>query len=114
MTTRDESEPITPDQAQIAAAALDLVAGGLITVDNGHLFKVHLAQKCEGESCWVHNPSGHHMASWPIQWNASLRTVFRICTHDVEHPDPDDVDYYGGLGVDTTEHDCDGCCSTTA
>jgi len=92
MTAPDGIGPLTPDQAIIAAASLDLAAGDLVAVHNGILTKVHSASLCAGEHCWVHNPSPHHMSTWPI-WSARSRTALRICPHDFDHPDPDDVTY---------------------
>jgi hypothetical protein len=109
MSTADGIGPLTPEQASIAAASLDLAAGDLVAVHNGILTKVHPASLCAGEPSWVHNPSAHHMSTWPIYWNAGSRTAVRICSHDFDHPDPDDVAYNEGVGRDVSKHECDGC-----
>jgi hypothetical protein len=90
---------------------------------------VHPGEQCEGRDipCCVHNPSGHHMVSWPMTWRADTRVMERRCVHDIGHPDPDHLAYVYSL---TPEHDCedvseceylhlewqgihscDGCCS---
>lgn len=78
MNADDEIGPLTPEQASIVAAELDLAAGELVAVKNGVLTKVHRASLCTGEHCWVHNPSVHHMATWPIYWNASSHAALRV------------------------------------
>lgn len=80
-------------------------------VGNGILTNVHSRELCKGRSCVLHNPSEHHMRSWPTLFRADLGFMERICPHGVGHPDPDDLEYQitqgrGYLGT----HGCDGCC----
>lgn len=71
----------------------------------------HPLDECVGMACVIHNPSGHHMDSWPAQWR-SAGVLVRICTHSLAHPDPDQF----GLWVAQQRehlvvHECDGCCA---
>lgn len=101
-------------------------------VEGIHLVNVHPADNCGGQPCVIHNPTGHHMRSWPLHWRGDRGIFERICPHGVGHPDPDQFAYweqarkswrpplsadviddlyplgnpFDGLGV----HGCDGCC----
>ncbi len=59
--------------------------------------------------CCIHNPSDHHMLTWPQNWRGDKGMMERLCHHGIGHPDPDD------LKVRTTSsagvHGCDGCCA---
>lgn len=90
---------------------------GAATDDHGFnvgdtiLHNVHPAERCAGQRCVLHNPSDHHMRSWPALWRSDRGLMERTCPHGVGHPDPDDLDYHvrngrGWQGV----HGCDGCC----
>ena len=76
----------------------------------------HAPDKCEGRPCCVHNPSDHHMRSWPMNFRFDKGIMERICPeHGVGHPDPDDADYW--LSIDKeymTIHGCCGCCENKA
>lgn len=69
---------------------------------------VHRSSVCAGRVCMIHNPSDHHMRSWPLGFRADrMPLAERFCPHGVGHPDPDCVAFLGeGWGV----HGCDGCC----
>ena len=67
------------------------------------LIKVHAANSCKNQYCCIHNPSNHHMVTWPQAFVFSLRRMERLCQHNVGHPDPDEIST-------NTEHHCDGCC----
>lgn len=112
VTRDDEAGPLSPEQASIAAAALNLATGDLVAVQEGILTNVHRADQCVGGHCWVHYPSEHHMVTWPISWRADKRTALRVCSHGIGHPDPDDVAFNVRMGRDVTVHECDGCCTT--
>ena len=93
-----------------AGKSTDEVFG--IGIDDGVLYNVHPAEQCEGRPCVLHNPSDHHMRSWPTLFRADLGIMERTCSHGVGHPDPDDMDWHesqgrGSLGT----HGCDGCCA---
>lgn len=66
---------------------------------------VHTRRECIGEHCVIHNPSRHHMRTWPLKWRWDKSMFERICPHGTGHPDPDDP------GADSV-HGCDGCCNT--
>jgi hypothetical protein len=74
----------------------------------------HEATSCAGRPCCIHNPSAHHMATWPQLWRQDRYLMERTCPHGIGHPDPDHMsyvrmvapDYASGEGV----HGCDGCC----
>jgi hypothetical protein len=67
------------------------------------LHNVHAPGTCQGSRCWIHNPTAHHMRSWPLHWRNDRNLAERLCAHGVGHPDPDERP---GQGV----HGCDGCC----
>jgi hypothetical protein len=103
---------LTPEEAKLAAAAQDLAAGDMLAVANGILTKVHPAGTCAGPHCWVHNPSPHHMVTWPVRWRDDKSVAERVCEHGLGHPDPDDVTYNLRSGRDVRVHGCDGCCGS--
>jgi hypothetical protein len=71
------------------------------------IMKVHDLSQCEGRAipCCIHNPSDHHMVTWPMNWRADTGVMERRCVHDVGHPDPDHMAYVRSL---TPEHECPG------
>jgi hypothetical protein len=73
------------------------------------IFNVHSDQDCIGEFCGIHHPSDHHMTEWNQLFTIS--GLFRICAHDIGHPDPDSP-YRQQIHVNRGEQfvDCDGCC----
>jgi hypothetical protein len=91
------------------------------------LMNVHPAEACAGEFCCIHNPSPHHMVTWPLNWRADRGIMERICPHGTGHPDPDcsayrkrayeargprfDEDGWEIDGWDSGVHGCEGCCS---
>ena len=93
--------------------SLDHMATGWIGAQKPgpHVLVVHPARMCAGETCCIHNPSDHHMRTWPMNWRDDTKVMERLCPHGVGHPDPDALafnvrggrDYYG-------VHGCDGCC----
>lgn len=113
---------LTPDEAAMLADALDLEHGGdLVAVGNGIMRNVHRVGRCGGQNCWVHNPSPDWpLAGRPVYWDARRRMAYRLCEHDLLHPDIDAAAYaeryttrYPGRGTrpgDPSFHNCDGCC----
>lgn len=84
-------------------------------VDGTILVNVHTIDKCAGQSCCIHNPSHHHMATWKHRWNDDEKTMWRICPHGFWHPDPDQLSFARRKHGDETAsllvvHGCDGCC----
>jgi hypothetical protein len=77
--------------------------------------RVHNRKICEGEFCSIHNPSPHHMVTWPLNWRGDRCIMERICPHGIGHIDPDDSDYRRRRDDDDTYdsgiHGCDGCCT---
>jgi hypothetical protein len=67
------------------------------------LVKVHDPTTCDGQPCCIHNPSDHHMRTWPQNWRSDRRLMERMCPHGIGHPDPDDLN-------PNKVHGCDGCC----
>ncbi len=69
------------------------------------LLKVHPRSKCEGRGipCCIHEPSGHHMVTWPMNWRGDTGVMERTCPHGIGHPDPDHMAYVRSL---TPEHEC--------
>lgn len=79
------------------------------------VLRTHGASQCRGPLadngnpvCCIHNPSDHHMVTWPQNWRGDKGIMERLCSHGTGHPDPDD------LKVRTTTwagvHGCCGCC----
>jgi hypothetical protein len=65
---------------------------------------VHLETVCAGQFCCIHNPSDHHMRSWPMNFRIDRGFMERICPDNfIGHPDPDDP-FADPL------HGCDLCC----
>lgn len=101
-------DPNNPRQA-IVADGTDERFG--IHVGSVVLGNIHSAELCQGHNCVIHNPSDHHMRSWPLTWRGDKGVFERQCPHGVGHPDPDDGDYLISVGRgDWTIHGCDGCC----
>lgn len=80
------------------------------------LLRTHGVNQCAGPLaengrpvCCIHNPSDHHMLTWPQNWRGDKGIMERLCPHGVGHPDPDDLKIRTreGWGV----HGCDGCCA---
>lgn len=87
----------------------------VLMTDGTVLTNVHTEDRCAGKHCVVHNPSNHHMATWPHRWNNMLGNMWRECVHHFEHPDPDDLQFLRWLcgfddAADLAIHPCDGCC----
>lgn len=77
--------------------------------------RVHHPSKCAMEYCCIHNPSPHHMVTWPQLWRDDRQLMERTCPHGVGHPDPDGLEFRrrrsGDKAADTAGiHGCDGCC----
>lgn len=125
--SRSNDEPLNPDQAVMLADGLDLTALDLVFVSNGILTKVHTREACEGRegNCWVHDPTPDWaLAGRPVVWSANRRMAYRLCEHDVAHPDIDAIAFanryrtnYSGRAIrqsDPEWHHCDGCCGEEA
>ncbi len=81
-------------------------------VGTSFLENVHSPARCAGQHCVLHNPSDHHMRSWPTYWRDDARLMERICPHGIGHPDPDDLAYRDSIGDEGCGiHGCDGCCA---
>jgi hypothetical protein len=75
------------------------------------LQNVHPEQRCAGRACVIHQPSAHHMRSWPLHWRDDRGIFERICPHHIGHPDPDQDAYWRETGRTAAGvHGCDGCC----
>lgn len=82
----------------------------VVTLNGGQVITAHEADKCSGQACPIHNPSGHRMRTWPQFWRRDRGIMERICPHGVGHPDPDCIYAQAEWGI----HGCDGCCSEKA
>lgn len=87
---------------------------------------VHSEFSCGGPNCVLHNPTEHHMLTWPMgrRFDLSPPMVERICRHGIGHPDPDAATWAQNAvvtdpgkwqaqvsdGVFVWTHGCDGCC----
>jgi hypothetical protein len=105
-------EPDLPDLTFMhAAESLHGFQRGVI------LMQTHGRDKCDGRACCIHDPSDHHMRTWPLNWRSDTGVMERICPHGVGHPDPDHMAYVRSLGAGLEwqgVHGCDGCCRITA
>jgi hypothetical protein len=117
--TDDPSQPPYIAYNYDPSKAMDpITAGGMerTEVSNGFI-KHHPIDRCQGESCCIHNPSEHHMVNWPLFWRDDRALMERICPHGDNHPDPDDIAFkarsYGKtVAKQAAIHDCDGCCKS--
>lgn len=68
----------------------------------------HEKEECQGGHCAFHNRSDHHMRNFRQFYRLDRGIMERICSHDIGHPDPDEISILNGEydGV----HGCDGCC----
>lgn len=80
----------------------------MIAMYDGTVLLVHNSSQCLLTYCCIHNPSNHHMITWPQYWIEGRNIMARVCPHSEGHPDPDDVRIV--LGRDSGLHPCDGCC----
>lgn len=73
---------------------------------------IHSEKLCEGEVCVFHNPTDHHMRTWPMHWRGDRAIVERLCpAHGTGHPDPDQFPYWERTGQPWQKiHGCCGCC----
>lgn len=75
------------------------------------LWSIHPESRCAGKPCVIHNPTDHHMRSWPLHWRDDRKLFERICPCGVGHPDPDQYDYWRESGQEHQGiHGCCGCC----
>jgi hypothetical protein len=75
------------------------------------LTNVHPYRFCEREVCVIHNPSRHHMITWPLNWRNDRGIFERICVCGVGHCDPDQFDYWRRTNqIWQTVHGCCGHC----
>ena len=97
------------------------------------LGNVHSKDDCKG-ACPIHNPSAHHMRSWPLVWRGDRGIFERQCPHGIGHPDPDTMSMLGRKQTERIQelvsqqapteeidealdefdegvHGCDGCCA---
>jgi hypothetical protein len=83
--------------------------------------RVHGSAQCAGSACCIHNPSNHHMKTWPLVFVPGPHSGgYRVCEHQVVHPDPDSQAYLISQGepfallamlTHKTVLSCDGCCT---
>lgn len=105
----------TNTQAVHTAAQHLATYGTTATLVGGQqLVNVHPHALCQGHPCAIHNPTNHHMRSWPQHWRQDRYLMERHCAHGIGHPDPDHIhsirranpQHEFTQGV----HGCDGCC----
>lgn len=83
----------------------------LMEVDGRQVMvQVHPSHRCR-PACPVHWPTDHPLAGSPKWWDPVEGIMRRTCSHDVDHPDPDDQQVR--LHPVLNRHDCDGCCTAT-
>ena len=81
----------------------------------------HPPEACAGETCPIHNPSGHHMVGWKLNIRHDRYALAeRICpAHGIGHPDPDSLAWQRRMaakdvipaGAVSDVHGCCGCCT---
>ena len=75
------------------------------------LVNVHDKSKCAGRVCIIHNPTNHHMRTWPEQWRNDRGIMERTCSHGIGHPDPDQFPFWEETNrMYESIHGCDDCC----
>jgi hypothetical protein len=83
----------------------------VMRVGGTQLRNVHRTEFCGGGDCVIHNPSNHHMATWPLIWRDDVCLFERLCAHGTGHPDPDQFSYWRRSAQEYKAiHGCDGCC----
>lgn len=50
------------------------------------------------------------VSEWRSWWDPNRRRWYRICRHDLAHPDPEDESMKGPWAWANGAHGCDGCC----
>jgi hypothetical protein len=91
-----------------------------IALHDGRIMQVHDEGSCLMANCCIHNPSEHPLDHAPLTWHREIHSMFRVCEHGQEHPDPDDLRFkavsgdWSLLESITSIHldHCDGCCMT--
>lgn len=92
----------------------EIIDGELSFMGTGQLLIHHKPEQCRGRHCCFHNPSDHHMVSWPLHYRTDKPPLIeRICEHNFGHPDPDCIEYLSSFVNGPHPwgaHGCDGCC----
>lgn len=79
-----------PDEEIIKIKAKRKRQRGTVQLDNGEvLYNVHNPNDCAGRPCAIHNPSNHPLKHSQRTFHDGV--IFRVCSHNVEHPDPDSI-----------------------
>lgn len=88
-----------------------------IFLPDGTLLMTHPEHACRGAHCCIHNPSDHPLRDAPLAWWPGLRSMLRVCTHNLRHPDLDDFAFKVNIQrlpsyllAIIGAHDCDNCC----
>lgn len=107
-------------KSQLSAKELKLLSdiislsSDTYTDSTGKEICTHHSDKCAGQYCSIHNPSNHKLKTSPTVWNDETKILERTCTHNIQHPDYDDVTYNVSIAGKEegsySKHDCDGCC----
>jgi len=65
-----------------------------ITLFDGRiLYNTHSSLACFGETCVFHRPTDHPLLGTPFGMDSRM-VMTHICTHGIEHPDPDSLTWY--------------------
>jgi hypothetical protein len=94
----------------------------LVMMDGLQLCYVHPRESCQDATqslpCPFHNPSDHHMRTWPMHGNGGLKLplIERVCEHNATHPDPDSLAWclLKDPNFNPYHGACDGCCRPNA
>jgi len=79
-----------------------------IQLEHSHIrVNIHKESDCYTR-CAIHNRTEHHMRDFSQFYMFDRDIMTRVCSHDVRHPDPDDL--VASTGEFATDHDCDACC----
>src|SRR5262245_2127758 len=71
----------------------------------------HPSSSCPGR-CPFHNSTQHKMTDWPLRLDPYL-TMMRVCSHELEHPDPDFAALTFAARRRSIPHVCQcGCCES--
>lgn len=72
---------------------------------------VHRRSDCVAP-CAIHAPTDHHMRHLPTMFRSERGLVERICSHQVGHPDPDQVTHWQQTlsPIEALTQSLHGCC----
>ena len=78
-------------------------------LEHSHIrVNIHKDSECHASRCALHKRTAHHMRGFKQFYTFDNDVMFRVCSHGVRHPDPDDASESAAKFA--ISHDCDVCC----